>query len=141
MTGGYPEAGVQWYEVDPASNLGGSILARKGVIGSAGDRPGLAHRGDRRQRTLFVTYNRASAPHDEFLLGVGRDDPAGLDLGHPVPHPTRGRRGTTSRAGSSGGDFTAINRDPAAPDNVATFNQYASSPTMWQQFIGVVTDN
>ena len=26
LTGGYPEAGVQWYEVDPASNLGGSSL-------------------------------------------------------------------------------------------------------------------
>jgi hypothetical protein len=25
--------------------------------------------------------------------------------------------------------------------NIATFNQYASSSTQWQQFVSVVTDN
>jgi hypothetical protein len=103
LTGGYPEAGVQWYEVDPASNLGGSILARKGVIGSAEIDQGWPTVATNGSGTLFVTYNRASAPHDEFLSAwvatIHRARPR-----TPSSSSERGRRGTTSRVVSSGGE-------------------------------------
>jgi hypothetical protein len=54
---------------------------------------------------------------------------AGLSTYHAIQGPERW------------GDFTALNRDPLDGQNIATFNQYASSSTQWQQFISVVTDN
>ena len=141
LTGGYPEAGVQWYEVDPASNLGGSILARKGVIGSAEIDQGWPTVATDGSGTLFVTYNRASAPHDEFLSAWVATIPQGSTSDTQFLLRAGSARYNKSSGVERWGDFTAINRDPAAPDNIATFNQYASSPTMWQQFIGVVTDN
>ena len=141
LTGGYPEAGVQWYEVDPASNLGGSVLARKGAIGSAEIDQGWPTVATDGNGTLFVTYNRASSPHDEFLSAWV----ATIPLGSTTDTQFLLRAGTARYNISNGverwGDFTAINRDPVAPDNVATFNQYASSASTWQQFISVVTDN
>jgi hypothetical protein len=141
LTGGYPEAGVQWYEVDPASNLGGSVLARKGVIGSAEIDQGWPTVATDGNGTLFVTSNRASAPHHEFLSAWVATIPPGSTTDTQFLL----RAGTARYNISSGverwGDFTAINRDPVAPDNVATFNQYASSATTWQQFISVVVDN
>jgi len=46
---------------------------------------------------------------------------------------------TTVIRGRSLGDFTVINRDPLDGQDLAAFNQYASSPTQWQQFISLVT--
>jgi hypothetical protein len=141
LTGGYPEAGIQWYEVDPASNLGGSVLARQGVIGSAEIDQGWPTVATDGSGTLFVTYNRASAPHDEFLSAWVATIPQGSSSDTQFL-----LRAGTARYNKSGsrerwGDYTAINRDPVAPDNVATFNQYASAASKWQQFISVVVDN
>jgi hypothetical protein len=141
LTGGYPEAGVQWYEVDPASNLGGSILARKGVIGSAEIDQGWPTVATDGSGTLFVTYNRASAPHDEFLSAWVATIPQGSTSDTQFLIRAGSARYNKSSGIERWGDFTAINRDPVDPDNVATFNQYAFSATTWQQFIGVVTDN
>jgi len=141
LTGGYPEAGVQWYEVDPASNLGGSVLARKGAIGSAEIDQGWPTVATDGNGTLFVTYNRASSPHDEFLSAWVATIPPGSTTDTQFLLRAGTARYNISNGVERWGDFTAINRDPVAPDNVATFNQYASSTTTWQQFISVVTDN
>jgi len=141
LTGGYPEAGVQWYEVDPASNLGGSVLARKGVIGSAEIDQGWPTVATDGNGTLFVTYNRASAPHDEFLSAWVATIPPGSTTDTQFLIHAGSARYNKSSGVERWGDFTAINRDPVDPDNVATFNQYASSATKWRQFISVVVDN
>lgn len=141
LTGGYPEAGVQWYEVDPASDLGGSILARKGVIGSAEIDQGWPTVATDGSGTLFVTYNRASAPHDEFLSAWVATIPQGSTSDTQFLIRAGSARYNKSSGIERWGDFTAINRDPVDPNNVATFNQYSFSATTWQQFIGVVTDN
>jgi len=141
LTGGYPEAGVQWYEVDPASNLGGSVLARKGAIGSAEIDQGWPTVATDGNGTLFVTYNRASSPHDEFLSAWVATIPPGSTTDTQFLLRAGTARYNISNGVERWGDFTAINRDPVAPDNVATFNQYASSASTWQQFISVVTDN
>jgi hypothetical protein len=141
LTGGYPEAGVQWYEVDPATNLGSSVLARKGVIGSAEIDQGWPTVATDASGTLFVTYNRASAPHGEFLSAWVATIPSSSTADTQLLlHAGSARYNQTSGI-ERWGDFTAINRDPVASDNVATFNQYASSATTWQQFISVIVDN
>jgi len=141
LTGGYPEAAVQWYEVNPANKLGNSVLARKGVIGSTEVDLGWPTVATDSSGTLFVTYNRASDPHDEFLSAWVATIPSNSTADTQLLL----RAGTATYDASNGperwGDFTAINRDPLDGQDLATFNQYASSPTQWQQFISLVTDN
>jgi hypothetical protein len=91
--------------------------------------------------TLFVTYNRASAPHDEFLSAWVATIPQGSTSDTQFLIRAGSARYNKSSGIERWGDFTAINRDPVDPNNVATFNQYAFSATTWQQFIGVVTDH
>jgi hypothetical protein len=141
VTGAYPEAAVRWYEIDPAAMLENSVMARKGIVGAPEADVGWPTVATDSTGTLFVTYSRASAPLGEFLSAWVATIPpgstaatqllvhAGLSTYNTLPGPERW------------GDFTAINRDPLDGQNIATFNQYASSSTQWQQFISVVTDN
>ncbi len=141
VTGGYPEAAVQWYEVNPANKLRNSVLARKGVIGSTEVDLGWPTVATDSSGTLFVTYSRASDPHDEFLSAwvatIPSDSTADTQL--------LLRAGSATYDASNGperwGDYTAINRDPLDGQYLATLNQYAASSAQWQQFISIVTDN
>ena len=140
VTGAYPEVAVRWYEIDLAGTLSNSVVARRGVVGAPEVDVGWPTVATDSTGTLFVTYNRASAPHGEFLSAWVATIPpgstaetqllvhAGLSTYNAIQGPERW------------GDFTAINRDPLDGQNLATFNQYASSSTQWQQFISVVTD-
>jgi hypothetical protein len=140
VTGAYPEVAVRWYEIVPAGTLSNSVVARRGVVGAPEVDVGWPTVATDSTGTLFVTYNRASAPHGEFLSAWVATIPpgstaetqllvhAGLSTYNAIQGPERW------------GDFTAINRDPLDGQNLATFNQYASSSTQWQQFISVVTD-
>jgi hypothetical protein len=140
VTGAYPEVAVRWYEIVPAGTLSNSVVARRGVVGAPEVDVGWPTVATDSTGTLFVTYNRASAPHGEFLSAWVATIPpgstaetqllvhAGLSTYNAIQGPERW------------GDFTAINRDPLDGQNLAIFNQYASSSTQWQQFISVVTD-
>ncbi len=141
LTGGYAEAAVQWYEVDPAAKLLNSTLARRGVIGSTEVDLGWPTVATDADGTLFVTYNRASDPHGEFLSAWVATIPPGSTADTQFLLHAGSATYDLSIGKERWGDFTAINRDPQSPGQVATFNQYASSPTTWQQFISVVTDN
>jgi hypothetical protein len=141
LTGSYPEAAVQWYEVNPKSNLRNSVLARKGVIGSTEVDVGWPTVATDSSGTLFVTYSRASDPHDEFLSAWVATIPSNSTADTQLLL----RAGAATYDASNGperwGDYTAINRDPLDGQNIATFNQYAASSAQWQQFISIVTDN
>jgi hypothetical protein len=141
LTGSYPEAAIRWYEIDPAANLNGSIIARKAIIGAAEVDVGWPSVASDSTGTLFVTYNRASDPHDEFLSAW---------VATILPNSTAATQlllhgGASTYDVSSGrerwGDYTAINRDPLDGQDLGAFNQYAASSDHWQQFISVVTDN
>lgn len=141
LTGGYPEAANRWYEIVPATNLRDSVIGRKGIIGDAEVDVGWPTVATNAAGVLFVTYNRASEPRDEFISAwVSTIQPdatvdsefllhAGAATYDAIVGPERW------------GDFTAINRDPVSPQNVATFNQYAESTVQWQQVVSLVTDN
>lgn len=140
VTGVYPEAAVQWYEIDPAGKLRNSSLVRKGVIGSTEvdvGWPSVATDGD---GTLFVTYSRASAPHDEFLSAWVATIPPGSTAETQVLLHAGAARYNAKSGPERWGDFTSINRDPTNPQNMAAFNQYAATAVQWQQFVSVVTD-
>ena len=141
LTGAYAEASVRWYEVDPAAKLKDSVIARKGIVGAPEvdvGWPSVATDGD---GTLFVTYSRASAPRGEYLSGwVATVPPDSTTATQLLLHAGSSRYNATPGP-ERWGDYTALNRDPLASGNVATFNQYAASPSTWQQFISLVTDN
>jgi hypothetical protein len=138
ITGDYPEAVVRWYEVNPATRLKNSVLARKGTIGAPEVDVGWPSVATDGLGNLFITYNRASAVTGEFLSAWVAEVPpnstsatqlllkAGLSVYDAFPGPERW------------GDFTGINRDPVDPASVATFNQYAVNVSTWQQVVNVV---
>ena len=139
-TGGYPESVIRWYEIDPGANLRNSVIARKGIIGDPEVDVGWPSVATNASGVLFVTYSRASAPANEFLSAwVSTIQPGSTGDAELLVHA-----GAATYKASPGverwGDYTAINRDPASPLNVAAFNQYAQSAAQWQQFIGLVTD-
>jgi hypothetical protein len=141
VPGGYLESAVRWYEVNPATRLKNSTLARKGTIGAPGADSGWPSVATDAAGNLFVTYSRAGAPAGEFLSAWVAEIPpngtaatqlllrTGLDTYDTTPGPERW------------GDYTGINRDPAVPTSVATFNQYALDNDTWQQVVNVVTQS
>ena len=141
LTGGYPEAAVRWYEVNPAAKLKNSVLARKGIVGAAEVDVGWPSVASDSTGTLFVTYSRASDPHGEFLSAwFATIPPSSTAATQLLVHA--GAATYDARNGfERWGDYTAINRDPLDGQNIATFNQYAASSNQWRQFISVVTDN
>ena len=140
LTGVYPEAAVRWYEIDPAGVLSNSVVARRGVVGAPEVDVGWPTVATDSSGTLFVTYNRASAPHGEFLSAWVATIPPGSTAETQLLVHAGLSTYDASQGPERWGDFTAINRDPFDGQNLATFNQYASSSTEWQQFISVVTD-
>jgi hypothetical protein len=140
LTTGYPESVIRWYEIDPAGKLKNSVIARRGIVGEPEvdvGWPSVASDGD---GVLFVTYNRASAPRNEFLSAwVSTIPPGSTDDTELLLHAGAATYDTGPGV-ERWGDFTAINRDPMSPQNVATFNQYAQSKMQWRQFISLVSD-
>jgi len=139
ITGGYPEAAVRWYEIDPATKLSNSVIVRKGLIGAPEVDLGWPTVATDGNGNLFVTYTRASAPLGEFLSAWVAEIPVGstsatqqlMQSGFATYDATTGIE--------RWGDYTGINRDPVFPDVVATFNQYALSGVSWQQVVNAVT--
>jgi hypothetical protein len=141
QTGGYPEAVNRWYEIDPGTKLRNSVIRRKGLIGGAEVDVGWPSVATDSSGVLFVTYNRASEPRNEFLSAwVSTIQPSSTSDTELLLHA-----GAATYNAKSGierwGDYTAINRDPTNGQNIATFNQYAQSTAQWRQFISLVTDN
>ena len=86
-----------------------------------------------------MTYNRASQPSGESLSAwVAEVPPGSTTATQTLLTPEMALYDVVDGI-ERWGDFTAINRDPVAPDAVATFNQYANELGTWQQVVHVVT--
>lgn len=138
ITDGYPEAAVRWYEVDPATRLSNSTLVRKGTIGAPEVDVGWPSVATDELGNLFVTYSRASQPLGEFLSAwVAEILPGQTAATQVLMAP-----GLATYDAINGierwGDYTAMNRDPAATGSLAAFNQYALDEDSWQQSVSVV---
>lgn len=139
VTGGYPEAVIRWYEVDPAKRLDRSRLDRKGLIGKAEADVGWPSMATDDQGRLFVTYSRASAPRGEYLSAwVAEVARGSFAASQRILEPGLARY-DTSNGIERWGDYTAINRDPLDGSVLATFNQYAADVARWQQVVNLVT--
>jgi hypothetical protein len=139
ITGGYDEAAIRWYEIDPATKLGDSVIVRKGLIGDPEADvgwPTVATDGD---GNLFVTYSRASAPLGEFLSAWVAEIPPGSTADTQQLMQSGFATYDAAAGIERWGDYTGINRDPSSPDVVVTFNQYALDAFSWQQVVNVVT--
>ena len=141
LTGGYPEAVVRWYEVDPGAKLKNTVIARKGTVGAAEVDVGWPSVASDSTGTLFVTYSRASNPQGEFLSAWVATIPASSSTATQVLVHAGSSRYDAINGVERWGDYTAINRDPLDGQGMAVVNQYAASSDQWQQFISVVTDN
>lgn len=138
ITGGYPEAAIRWYDVDPETRLADSTLDRRGTVGDAEVDVGWPSVATDDQGNLFVTYSRASAPRGEFLSAWVAEIPAGTTTATQLLLQSGLATYDRDPGPDRWGDYTAINRDPLVGTDVATFNQYASTPTRWQQVVHVV---
>jgi len=137
---GYPESAIRWYELNPATRLSDTVLARKGTVGAALADSGWPSVATDGQGNLFVTYSRASQPLNEFLSAwVATVPPNSTTAQQLLLAP-----GLATYDAIVGlerwGDYTAINRDPVDPSFVAAFNQYAADPVSWQQSVHVVEE-
>ncbi len=139
VTGGYPESAARWYEVIPANKPVNSVLNRKGTIGEAEVDVGWPSVATDDDGNLYVTYSRASAPFGEFLSAWVADIAPGSRSDSQVLMKAGLATYDTQPGIERWGDYTAINRDPTQPSNVAAFNQYAIGPVDWQQVFGYVT--
>ncbi|MGH2671877.1 MAG: hypothetical protein ACRDHC_02765 [Actinomycetota bacterium] len=139
VTGGYLESAARWYEVIPATRLNNSTLERKGTIGAPEVDVGWPSVATDASGNLFVTYSRAGSPAGEFLSAwVAEVGPSGTAATQLLLAPGLDTYDATGGP-ERWGDFTGINRDPVAPTNLATFNQYALDALTWQQVVNVVT--
>lgn len=137
---GYPESAVRWYELNPANKLNSTVLARKGLVGTALTDAGWPSVATDGQGNLFITYSRASQPLDEFLSAWV----ASVSPNSTTAQPVLLVEGLATYDAINGlerwGDYTAINRGPVDPDFVAIFNQYALNGSSWQQTVDVVAN-
>jgi hypothetical protein len=143
--GGAAESVIRWWEVDPASTLGNSDVARSGTIGAVGRDlawPSIATDGDGK---LWVNYARAGVAQClaayASVIQPGATSAAAIQI-----QPGFGRYEASSGV-ERWGDYTAIARDPVTPTQMATYGAYpfddgvGGSPTdLWQQVIASVED-
>jgi hypothetical protein len=134
----YVESAVRWYEFEPAPRLRDSSLARKGNIGAPEVDVGWPSVATDGSGNLFVTYSRASAVTGEFLSAWVAEIPPGSTSARQVLLTAGVATYDQIPGVERWGDFTAINRDPIDPSILATFSQYASSATSWQQVVNTV---
>ncbi|MGZ8598727.1 MAG: hypothetical protein ACXWX6_00815 [Actinomycetota bacterium] len=137
--GQYIESVVRWYEVSPASKLTRSVLERRGTIGAAGVDVGWPSVATDAGGNLFVTYSRASAVTDEFLSAWVAEVPPGSNVATQLLLAPGLATYEVALGPERWGDYTAMNRDPADPTRIATFNQIALDASTWQQVVHVVT--
>jgi len=117
--GGAPESVIRWYEAEPASKLGTSAVLRQGTVGAA-DRdaawPAIATND---AGTVFLTYARAGLQECLSMYG------ATVPVGGSVATVSLVRQGDARYEWGPGverwGDFSAANRDPVTPADVAVF--------------------
>lgn len=145
VTGGYAEAAIRWYEVQPGAVLADSTVTRYGVVGTAETDAGWPVVATDATGNLWVAYSRASAVTGEYLSAWAAE----IVPGSTVPEtPLLLVAGQARFEAISGperwGDFNGISRDPVNPALIAMVNQYAKSdgsgPTQdWQETFSLLT--
>jgi len=138
VTGGYIEAAVRWYEVNPAPRLKNSVISRKGVVGEPEVEMGWPVVASDGSGNLFIAFSRASGVTGEFLSAwVAEVPPSSTNANSILLAPGQGVY-DVSNGPERWGDYNGIGRSPADPSSVATVNQYATAFNAFQQTVSLV---
>jgi hypothetical protein len=117
--GGPPESVIRWYEAEPVDNFGQSQILHQGTIGAANHDAAWPAIATNDAGTLFLTYARAGLR--QCLSMYAATVPAGTSSAS-VSLVDRGEARYEWGPGvERWGDFSAANRDPVAPAEVAVF--------------------
>jgi hypothetical protein len=122
--GGAPVSAIRWYEAEPKSVFSTSTILREGTV-KAADRdaawPALATND---AGTLFLTYARAGL--GECLSVYAATVPSGTGTAATAALVALGEARYEFKSGvERWGDFSAANRDPVSPADVAVFGAFA----------------
>jgi hypothetical protein len=121
--GGSAVSAIRWYEADPKGTFRQSVVTREGTIKATGHDAAWPALATNDAGTLFVTYARAGLTE---CLGIWA---ATVPAGSTTATASLVRAGDLRYEFASGverwGDFSAANRDPAVPGDVAVFGAFA----------------
>lgn len=143
VTGGYEESVIRWYEVEPAANLVGSTITRKGIVGTPETDAGWPVVATDGSGNIFIGYSRASVVTGEYLSAWIAEIPHVGVAATTTLLATGTARFEASSEPERWGDFNAISRDPVDSSFITVVDQIAladgSGPTKnWQQTVSIV---
>jgi len=143
--GGSPESVIRWYEAEPKGVFGNSTVLREGTVKAPGRDAAWPALATNDAGTLFLTYARAGKP-DECLSVYAASVPAGLSTTASTGLVVAGEARYGFKAGiERWGDFSAANRDPVTPADVAVFGAFAHTtgpdPTnLFREHVALLAD-
>jgi hypothetical protein len=117
--GGGPESVIRWYEVEPGATVGGSTVLREGTVGATKHDAAWPAIATNDAGTVFLTYARAGLK--ECLSMYAATVPAGSRAADVSLIRAGEARYEFKRGVERWGDFSAANRDPSIPADVAVF--------------------
>jgi hypothetical protein len=117
--GGAPESVIRWYEVAPASKLSASTVLRQGTVGAANRDAAWPAIATNDAGVVFLTYARAGLKECLSMYGATVQPASAAAATHLVREGAA--RYEFGRGVERWGDFSAANRDPVTPSDVAVF--------------------
>ena len=138
VTGGYIEAAVRWYEVNPAPRLKNSVISRKGVVGEPEVEMGWPVVASDGSGNLFIAFSRASGVTGEFLSAWVAEVPPSSTSAKSLLLVAGQGVYDVSNGPERWGDYNGIGRSPTDPSMVAAVNQYATAFNAFQQTVNLV---
>ncbi len=126
--GGAPESVIRWYEAEPKGAFRTSTVLREGTVKEPGRDAAWPALATNDAGTLFLTYAGASETLGECLGVYAATVPAGTSTAATSALVRAGDARYEFKNGiERWGDFSAANRDPVTPADVAIFGAYAKT--------------
>jgi hypothetical protein len=124
--GGITESVIRWYEAQPRSRFRHSTVLREGSVKATSRDAAWPALATNDAGTLFLTYARAGKT--ECLSVYGATVPAGTSTVASAALVALGETRYQFKKGiERWGDFSAANRDPVVPADVAVFGAFADA--------------
>ena len=145
--GGARESVIRWYEAQPATPFGTSTVLREGTVKATGRDAAWPAVATNDAGTLFLTYARAGrAAGGECLSVYAATVPTGTGTTASAALVAPGEDRYDFGSGiERWGDFSAANRDPVTPADVAVFGAFAdadggASTQLFREHVALLAD-
>jgi hypothetical protein len=142
--GGAPESVIRWYEAEPKGAFSTSAVLREGTVKAADHDAAWPALATNDAGTLFLTYARAG--QSECLSIYAATVPAGSGTTASTGLVVAGEARYEFKTGiERWGDFSAANRDPVTPADVAVFGAFAdadggASTLLFREHVALLAD-